>query len=569
MPEAIPSGYAGLFLGLGVLLAVAHVLGECARRLKLPSVLGEILAGLILGPTVLGNLAPDTMTVMFPASGPQATILDGITTISIALFLLVAGMEVDLSTLWKQGRSAIAISTSGMIVPFAIGATAAWFVPEIFGFDPEADKRISSLFFGIALSISALPVIAKTLLDLKLFRSEIGMIVIPAAVVQDVVGWLLFAVVLGMFGVAPRHTTTQSILYVLGFALFCLTVLRKAFDKALPWFQAHLSWPGTAIAVGLSLGLLGAAFSEWAGVHAVFGAFFVGIALGDSRHLSAQVRMSMDIFISHFFAPIFFASIALHVNFWTHFDGALVLVILAIATFGKVGGSVIGGRLAGMKLRDCVAIGVSLNARGAMEIILGLLALRYGLIDEPLFVALVVMAIVTSLMTGPIIRLMLSPKDRPPLSSYLKPQTVRLHLVATDAEAAIRELVACAVASRDGEFSAVEATEAVLARERVLHTGLGQGVAAPHGRVHGLKSPCLVLGLAPHGLDFGALDGKSAKVVVLLLMPADSPELLLEIYADIGTTFTHESTVAKLLQAKSYTEVLAVLRFAQTARVLW
>jgi Kef-type K+ transport system membrane component KefB len=170
-----------MFVSLGTLLGCARFLGELARRFNQPAVLGEIAAGILLGPTVLGRFAPGVTKTLFPTTGPLATFMQGFATVAVALFLLVAGLEVDLRRVWRQGRSAMVVSLSGIVVPFGIGLLCGWFAPAAMGREPGADALIFALFFATALSISALPVIAKTLMDLGLFRTDLGMIVIACA----------------------------------------------------------------------------------------------------------------------------------------------------------------------------------------------------------------------------------------------------------------------------------------------------------------------------------------------------------------------------------------------------
>ncbi len=364
-------------LSIGVLLAAARLFGEIARMLGFPTVLGEISAGILLGPTVLGSMFPFFWQTMFPLSGTNAEVLNGFVAISLALFLLSSGMEVDLSNVFKQGRTAFFISFTGIIVPFVIGFGIAGAFPSFFGMGHHQPQSVFQLFIAVALSISALPVIAKTLMDLNLYRTDLGMIVMPAAIIQDVVGWCVFALILSMIGVNPRFSVFETVLLTLVFAVTMLTVIRKLLDKLLPFIQAHWSWPGGIIGIGISLALISASFTEWIGIHALFGAFFCGIALGDSKHMSEKTRFAFETFISNFFAPLFFASIGLKINFVMHFDLPLVIVIIAVATIGKVGGSLLGGKLSRMSRRDSLAVGYAMNARGAMEIILGVVALHY------------------------------------------------------------------------------------------------------------------------------------------------------------------------------------------------
>ena len=234
-----------MLLSLAALLGSARLLGEIARRLGQPAVLGEILAGIMLGPTVLGAVAPAANAFLFPTSGPNPLVLHGITTFSVVLFLLVAGMEVDLSTIVRLKRSAAVIGCSSLLMPFAIGATLGWLAPLAMGREPDANALTFSIFLGVAMSISALPVIAKTLMDLNLFRTDLGMMVIATAIFLDLVGWTIFAVVLGLMNPSSASATsiTMTVVMALGFALLMLSAGRWAFHRSLPWIQANASWP--------------------------------------------------------------------------------------------------------------------------------------------------------------------------------------------------------------------------------------------------------------------------------------------------------------------------------------
>ncbi|HRH66612.1 MAG TPA: cation:proton antiporter, partial [Bacteroidia bacterium] len=268
---------------------------------------------------------------------------------------------------------------------------------------------VFSLFFGTALSITALPVIARILMDLNIYKTKIGMLIMAAAMFNDLLGWLIFSVVLAL--VENKGVGTDlglTILYIFIFGIFMLTVGRKILNRILPFIQTRFSWPGGVLSIGLGLCFLAAAFTESIGIHAILGAFIMGIAMGDSVHLRERAREIIHQFVTNIFAPLFMVSIGLYVNFIEHFDFMLILVVLLLACFGKIIGAGIGAMAGGLNFRDSAAVGMGMNARGAMEIILGTLAFRAGIIQVELFVALVVMALVTSLASGPSIRRILA-----------------------------------------------------------------------------------------------------------------------------------------------------------------
>ena len=398
-----------LMVQLGAMLAFGRILAEVARKFKQPAVVGEIIAGLILGPTILGTFSPDSFDLLFPKIGASAIVLDGFTKVAVVMLLFIAGLEVDLHIVFQQGKQAIFSSFFGLIIPFLLGFIIPYSFPSFFGDTGTTDLLLFALFMGTAMSISALPVIVRIMMDLKLFKTKIGMLVVASAMVDDVIGWMIFSIILGMIGNSGHISVGYTLLLTIGFTAFMLTIGRGLLNRILPWVNKKLAWPGGLLALSLSLCFLAAAFTEYIGIHAVFGAFIVGIALGDSEHMSERAKEIVHQFINNIFAPLFFVSIGLKVNFFANFDPWLTLVILIIAFAGKIIGSGFGTRLGGFTWRESLAAGFGMNARGAMEIILGIVALENELINEKVFVSLVIMAIVTSITSGPLMKWMLKP----------------------------------------------------------------------------------------------------------------------------------------------------------------
>jgi Kef-type K+ transport system membrane component KefB len=400
-----------MLLALGLLLISAQLLGELARKFHQPAILGELLVGIILGPTLLGRIAPDIQAFIFPKQGPVPVFFSGFNIFSISMFLLVAGMEINLSSVIRLGKTALTVSAAGIIVPFAVGTLLAYFIPEFLGYHSgTVSPVIFAIFIGTALSISALPVIAKTLMDLGLYKGPVGTVTMAAAVVNDLIGWIIFAFILST--ILPTNglfSVPELIGLIAVFTIAMLTIGRKLIGYGLNFFTRHFSWPGGVISFILSVGLLAGAFTEWIGIHSLFGAFIAGVVIGDSKLMEHQamqqdVRHTVDKFITTILATIVFASIGLKLDFWQHFDLALILSVIAIACIGKVFGCYWAAKSTGMPNKESMAVGLAMNSRGAMEIILALIALEYKIIKEPLFVALVAMAIFTSAISGPLIR---------------------------------------------------------------------------------------------------------------------------------------------------------------------
>lgn len=393
-----------LLIQLSVMLAVGRAFAELARKLKQPAVVGEIIAGILLGPTILGTISPDGFHSLFPP-GSSSLVLDGFVQVAVVLLLFIAGLEVDLHIVWQQGRQAVYTSFFGLVIPFFFGFLFPYFFPNFFGSDNSANHLAFSLFMGTSMAITALPVIARILMDLGIFKSRMGMLVISSAMITDIIGWLIFSVVLGMIGKGHQNMSlSYTIVLTISFTAIMLTLGRGLINRILPWVNKKMAWPGGLLSLSLALCFIGAAFTEYIGIHALFGAFIIGITLGDSEHLSERAKEIVHQFINNIFAPLFFVSIGLKVNFLVNFDWALTLAILVIAFAGKIIGSGLGTRLGGFTWRESAAAGFGMNARGAMEIILGLIALENGLINEKVFVSLVIMALVTSMTSGPLMK---------------------------------------------------------------------------------------------------------------------------------------------------------------------
>jgi Kef-type K+ transport system membrane component KefB len=399
-----------LLLQLSIMLLMGRLFAEVMRRLNQPGVIGEIIAGILLGPTVLGMIKPEWFEALYPVGSISGVVLSGFVQVAVVMLLFIAGLEVDLHIVWQQGRQAISTSLFGLIIPFAIGFVFPYFFPGFFGMADVNGRLTFALFMGTAMAITALPVIVRILMDLNLFKSKMGLLVVSSAMIDDLVGWLIFSVILGLIGKGGSMPILNTILLTLGFAIFMLTVGRGMLNRVLPWVNKNFAWPGGVLSLSLALCFLAGAFTEYIGIHAIFGAFIMGVALGDSEHFSERAKEIVHQFINNVFAPLFFVSIGLRVNFILNFDLMLTLIILAIAFAGKIVGSGLGTRLGGFSWKESLAAGFGMNARGAMEIILGLIALENGLINEKVFVSLVIMALITSMTSGPLMKWSLSRK---------------------------------------------------------------------------------------------------------------------------------------------------------------
>jgi Kef-type K+ transport system membrane component KefB len=404
--------FAMLLFQLFVLLCSALALGELFRRVGQPTVVGEILAGILLGPSFLGALAPHLSASLF--AGAQTQLLGSLAWLGSVFLLVLAGMETNLATLVRERRVVALTSLIGIAVPFTAGFIVGLNLPAAYVIDPS-NRILFSLFLATALSISAIPLVAKILMDINLLRAPVGQTILGSAIVNDLVGWILFAVILSAAAINTRAQLplAEVIFLTLAFTAACLTVGRKLVWRLFVHFRTLKTPPEGILGLAVLIAFFCAATTQWIGIHAIFGAFLAGVMIGETGEAINGTRDLLRQMVYYIFSPIFFGTMGLRANFTEHFDLALALGLLAVAIVAKFAGGCLGAQLGGKKSRETVAIGLGLLPQGAMGIILAFLALEYGIITEPVFVALICTATVTSLLSGPLIKRVMKPQVEP------------------------------------------------------------------------------------------------------------------------------------------------------------
>jgi mannitol/fructose-specific phosphotransferase system IIA component (Ntr-type) len=404
-------------------------------------------------------------------------------------------------------------------------------------------------------------VIAKTLLDLGLFKSDVGLLVMASAMIDDLAGWLGLSLLLGpVRGSAVDFSSfAKTVLLAALFAAAMLVGGRRVIDAALARIErATTAASGRILSLVIILALFGAAVTQAIGLHAIFGGFIVGLTVGGSTRINERTRVAIEDFVVNVFAPVFFASIGLRVDFASAFDLRLTVLVLVLATIPKLLGCTVGARLGGMKWRQATAVGFGMNARGAMGIVLADLAREAGLLKDEMFVALVLMALITSLVSGPAMkRLLYGEEPDEDVVTLLRRGAFVGDLHAHTPSEAIGELVRALGSLLTGIKRS--ARDAVIERERVAATGLGDEVAIPHAAIEGLEKPLLALGRSAHGIDFDAPDGRPARFVFLLLIPEKDYDAEVRILASIARATFDARSRADLGAATGIEEVTRVL----------
>jgi len=388
-----------LLLQLSALLVLARVMAELMGRMGQPAVIGELLAGILLGPSILGHFSPEIFAWAFPQEASQFHLLEVVSWLGMILLLLLTGLETDIRIIRNLGRAALSASVFGMVIPFASGLVLGWYLPDRFLVDP-ANRGLFAAFLATAMAISAMPVIAKILMDLKLIRRDIGMVILSAGVVDDTTGWLILSVIAGIAagGTFDPVDFGQTLLWLALFLVAMRWVVYPFLNRLVRYVNERVGLAGADLTVILSFTFLAAATTEAIGVHAVFGAFVAGILMRQIRRVRSSSLQSLEVFVLSALSPIFFAFAGLKVNFWDLSGWGLPLLVLGVAIGGKIVGCYVGGRLGRLSPWESLAVGFGMNARGAMGLIVALIGLSLGLLTPEMYSVIVMVAMVTSLM---------------------------------------------------------------------------------------------------------------------------------------------------------------------------
>ena len=399
-----PGGLAGqILLAALAVIVVTRVCGWCARRVGQPRVVGEIVGGVLLGPTVLGALAPAVAEWLLPEA--VMPVLDGLADLGLVLFMFLVGLELDTRLVRRQSHQAATLANVGLVVPFTLGVALALLLYPTFGtgiaFTPFA------LFLGVAMAVSALPVLAALLTERGLAGTRLGTLALSCAAAEDVAAWCLLAVVVALAQATDPAAALGTMAMAAGYAALMLGVVRPLLRGAVArWLPdgrvTHAAL--AAVVVGL---LLSAAATSLIGIHAIFGAFLFGVVLpAPTAARQALVRRIGDL-TGVLLLPMFFAVSGLHTDLrllgsqaaaWA----ALGLVMLA-AVGGKLGAVTLAGRATGLAWREATCLGVLLNTRGLTELVILGIGLRLGAIPEPIYALLVLMAVVTTMAANPLL----------------------------------------------------------------------------------------------------------------------------------------------------------------------
>jgi Kef-type K+ transport system membrane component KefB len=393
------SGTLVILIQTVTILIATRIVGYAMARIGQPSVIGEIIAGIILGPSLLGQLFPAAEAFLFPKESMFNLQMLG--QLGLILFMFVIGTELDLSLIRRQARAAIIISHSSIIVPFTIGLAIAYFLYPRFA--PQDISFLSfALFMGISVSITAFPVLARILQERRLTGTPIGTMAITCAATDDVTAWCLLAIVVAIVKTRSTGNAVYTIALAAGFVLLMLLAVRPLLKRLLRDNGGAMS--RNSMAVLFVLLLFSACVAEYIGIHALFGAFLAGVVVPHNIDLKKSIVDKIEYVSVILLLPLFFAFSGLRTSIGLLNDGQLWLICLFItlmAVLGKFGGTALAARFVGQSTRDSLALGALMNTRGLVELVVLNIGYDLGVFPPVIFTMMVLMALITTFMTAP------------------------------------------------------------------------------------------------------------------------------------------------------------------------
>ena len=393
-----------LLLQIIVILAMAGLFRRLFRWIGQPPVMGEMVAGIVLGPSVLGLIYPPALALLFPVSSLET--LRQLSQIGVVLFMFIVGMELNVRYIREKGSAAVMISHASIIAPFLLGTALSLFLYRELA-TPGTSFNAFALFIGVAMSITAFPVLARILEDRGLSQTTLGSIAITCAAVDDVTAWCILALVIALVRSTGLASAAMTIGLTLVFAIAMLFVVRPQLARIVkdPDSQAHRR---RLIPIILAFVFACALVTETIGIHALFGAFVAGVVMPPSTTFRIFLKEKLEAFGSHALLPLFFAFTGLRtqvslLNDWQGWVLCGVIILVAIA--GKLGGSMLMSRWTGMSWTQSFSIGVLMNTRGLVELVVLNIGYDLGILSGRIFAMMVIMALVTTFMTGPLLSL--------------------------------------------------------------------------------------------------------------------------------------------------------------------
>jgi len=548
------------------LIQFALVLGLCKfvgyffMKMKQSSVTGDILVGIVLGPAILGKLFPALHASIFPADAIQRSMLETIAWFGNLFLLMEAGLEINFSRIWQQRGDAIKLSMMDLTLPIILSFFPIYFLPAHYLSDPS-QRVLFALFIAAVMTISALPVAIRGMRDLNILKTDVGFLILSALTINDIAGWVIFTIILGIFshGSLELGFVARLILLTLAFTFISLTFLRRIVDKIVTFIHEKTGdGSGLKITFIMLIGAIFGAITLKIGIHSLFGFFIAGTVLGEATHINERDRFVVNRLVYSVFVPIFFANIGLHLDFIANFDALLVLLMVSVGIIARYTAAYIGARWSKQHKSNLSVIAIAHTPGGEMHIVVGMLAYSGGLISETILVSIIASSLISTIIFGPWLSLAVGKLRKALFVVVFGEDDVLIDIDSSSQEEMLR-IMSDSVAKRT-RLNRETIFHEIKLREEQMSTAIGRAIAIPHARLEGLQRSYLFVFHTRQGLEWDSPDGNLVRFIVLVITPKDSPNAQIQILQGLASALHDRKKARSLVTSRDQRYVWAAIR---------
>ena len=501
--------------------------------------------------------------MIFPPAHLQETMLQTVALLGVFFLLLDAGLTIDFSIAWKKKGSALAIGLADTVIPMLVAFVPFLLLPSRYLPDP-GQRALFVLFMATVSCTSALPLAARALHDFNIMKTDMGVLIMSALCVNDIVGWVVFSSVLGII----IHAKIEFLaIFLLLAGIIVFTVIMLTFGRALAGraisklVEKEFPEPGSSLTFILLYGVIGGAIAQRLGINAMYGFFIAGIAAGGAKALSGKARAVISQMVHALFIPVFFASMGLYMDFFKNFDLPVILLITSVGIFGRFYGAWVGFSIIDQPRENRLAISIAHTPGGEMSIILGSVALGVGLISPPVFVGIMFAFIISSIAVGPWMNYALERRKKISLLRFFSKRDIIPELKSATRDAAIREI--CGRAAKYPHAPDEEIIySSVLETEEATGTAVENGIAIPHARFAAFDKPVIIFARTLQGIDWNSPDDNPTNLIFLVLSEKDDGDTQVQIVSGIMKALGKEGVRKSLLKVRNSNQLWNILRKA-------
>ncbi|MGL5050456.1 MAG: cation:proton antiporter [Fusobacteriaceae bacterium] len=546
-----------MLLQLSLIFFLCIISGEILKKYKQPTITGDILVGIILGPTILGRIFPEIFRYIFPNNPTQVAMLDTLGWFGLFLVLLSTGIEVDLSSIWKQKGDAIKISTLDVIVPTAVALFFLFLLPE--KYLGGENRLITNIFVSVIMTISALPISIRILRDMGVLKSDLGFLIVSALTINDIIGWIIFTILLSVFSlkIFDYKAVFQITAYTGLFTILALTTGKNLINKIFKFVNSRKDEGVELFLVIICfIGILFGLITLVIGIHSLFGFFIAGIIAGDSKELNKRTRNIIHKFVYSIFVSLFFVNIGLKIDFLKNFDLFLALFITVIGVFGRYLGAWTGSKLVKKDKFQRNIIAVAHTPGGEMHIVVSLLALELGLLSSRVFVAIIFGAILSSIIAGPWMSYLIKKSHLEKILKLKVEIYPDIFIEGENREEVVDKMLTWEGFDEYKEFINFN----VLSNEDIKCSAFKNMIVVPRGYLKELDESIIIFAKMDKGLHWDSPDGALSKYIFILLTPEENEENQVKLIQKLSI---FSENCQKLSDLESLTDSKEIKEFIQ------